>query len=117
MAKGDVIYSATRQRQSEDFEWRDQKGRIVAVEYRGSARRNDEEKLEILEPLGKKCLDMLVAVWVARIFQDSLKDLAREIEAEKRRKKMERRTSSDSQGKQGLFRDGEFTPGSSAMRD
>lgn len=57
-------------------EWRDAKGRLVARDWMvGRERReDDEERLEVLVELGRRGLDMLVAVWLGRIQQDILKE-------------------------------------------
>jgi len=65
-SRGQLIYCA---RPSMDMvEWMDATGRVVAVDH-VSNEPEAPETLQILVPLDRKMLDMLVAVWVARIHQ------------------------------------------------
>lgn len=73
--RGELIYSAKVN--GAVVEWRDAKGRLVARDWMvvGRERReNEEERLEVLVGLGRRGLDMLVAVWLGRIQQDVLRE-------------------------------------------
>ena len=56
------------------MEWKDAKGEVVAIDTWPADHEGEEWNLEILVPLEKKMLDMMVAVWVARIFQETEKN-------------------------------------------
>lgn len=65
--QGQLIYCARTS--SGVIEWLNSKGKIVAIDHKGPDC-NAPETLEILVPMSRKWLDMLVAVWIARIQQD-----------------------------------------------
>ncbi|PSR80311.1 hypothetical protein BD289DRAFT_485042 [Coniella lustricola] len=52
------------------LEWHDGGGELIAVESRAEGSMMDEEALEIKIPLDKRHLDLMVALWVARIWQE-----------------------------------------------
>lgn len=53
------------------IEWHDGGGELVAVESRAENSMHDEEVLDIKVSLDKRHLDLIVALWVARIWQDA----------------------------------------------
>jgi hypothetical protein len=89
-----LLYHA---KQSKGFiEWKDAKEKVIAVEIPAVHRESDVEKLEILEPLDKQMFDMLVAVWIARVWQDArVEGLRQEEDAKKRKEEQEARDKED----------------------
>ncbi|CAN8102438.1 unnamed protein product [Discula destructiva] len=54
------------------WEWHDGGGTLVAIEPTPAVNRHlEEDSLEILVPLDKRNLDLIVALWVARLYQCS----------------------------------------------
>lgn len=53
------------------LEWRDSTNKLVAIDSRTNFRGSREESLDILVSLDKKHLDLIVALWVARIWHDT----------------------------------------------
>ena len=76
-SRGELIYCARLN--GGVMEWTDGKGRLVAIDYMATDR-SSPESLEILVPLSRKLLDMLVAVWISRIHQDTQREGEREDE-------------------------------------
>jgi hypothetical protein len=84
--QGRLIYCARKN--GEVMEWTDCRGRVVAIDQ-VAPESGVSETLQILVPLNRKWLDMLVAVWVSRIQQDA----QRQICLDRRRDNLERRRS------------------------
>lgn len=76
-----VLVSSARQHKGR-IEWKDGSAQLTAVDKPVE----NGESLVVLVPLGKKRMDQLIAVWVARVHQDTPKEgLKEEAEDEKRR--------------------------------
>ena len=94
-SRGDLIYCA--QLHGGVVEWKDSKGRLVAIDHMGRGI-GEMESLEILVALNRRHLDMLVAVWISRIHQDTQREGERE--------EKERRLASGEVGRQRSLFDG-----------
>lgn len=82
-----LYHTKQKEKKGGVLEWWDGAGVLVAVETRAADRRVDAERLEILVPLDKRHLDLMVALWVARIYQDSqLQGAAEDRRAARQRK-------------------------------
>lgn len=81
------------------IEWHDGGGTLVAVETPAVDRKMEEERLEIMISLDKKHLDLIVALWVGRIFLDSQQEGAREDVADARRRKAAQRELDKEEGR------------------
>jgi hypothetical protein len=66
-----LLYSGKPKSDGEGLEWRDSKENLVAVETQADQYGIDRESLDILVPLEADLLDLLVALWVARIWRDA----------------------------------------------
>jgi hypothetical protein len=69
----ELLYNAKQNR--DVIEWKDARGKLVAMEIPATDRTKIAEKIQILVQLDKTLLDMLVAAWVARIWQDVRNDV------------------------------------------
>jgi hypothetical protein len=81
------------------LEWKDEKGAVVAMETCTGGFKTDREELEILVPLEKKMLDVVVAVWVARIFHEVEKLGKKEDKEDEKRRKEEQKVRDAEEGK------------------
>lgn len=68
------------------LQWKDNRGILVAIETTAVDHDVEPEQLKILVPLGRKMLDLLVAVWLARIHQDTQKAGQKEDREEEKRR-------------------------------
>jgi hypothetical protein len=80
-------------------EWKDMKWKAVAIEMPAVDRDSDAEKLEVLVPLDKKMLDMMVAVWVARVWQDATIEGLKKEERHAKMRKEEQKLRDTEEGK------------------
>lgn len=80
-------------------EWKDAKGKVVAIESPAVNRETDAEKLEILVALEKQMLDMIVAVWVGRVWQDARVEGVKREEEDAKKRKEEQRARDAEEGK------------------
>lgn len=81
------------------WEWHDGGGTLVAVETPAVDRQVQEESLEIVVALDKRHLDLVVALWVARIYQDSQEEGEREDREDARHRKAEQKELDKQEGK------------------
>lgn len=81
------------------WEWTDGGGTLVAVETPAVDRRVQEERLEIVVSLDKRHLDLMVALWVARIYQDSQEVGEREDREDARQRKVEEKELDKQEGR------------------
>lgn len=68
------------------LQWKDNRGILIATETTGVHRDTEPEQLDILVPLERRMLDLLVAVWLARIHQDTQKTGQKEDREEEKRR-------------------------------
>jgi hypothetical protein len=107
MSENTLLFSAKRQKGV--VEWKDAKGTLVAVEMPAVDRGEESEILEVLVPLEKKMMDMIVAVWVARVHQVTEIEGKKEEMAEAKTRKQEKRAQDAAEGKpHGKMHDCEF---------
>lgn len=74
-----VMHKISRKKKDE-FEWKDWDGKLVAVETK-TGRKSDNTverppRLEIKTAMGEKELDLLAALWGARVWKETLKETA-----------------------------------------
>lgn len=81
------------------LEWRDSANVLVAVDKSAGAQKLQDESLEILVPLGKKHLDVMVGVWIARIWHDTQAEGQKEDKQEAKRRKSEQRQLDKEEGR------------------
>lgn len=81
------------------LEWHDAEGTLVAVETPAVDRRMEEERLEVVLALDRRHLDLIVALWVARIYQDSQEEGAREDKKDAKQRKAEKRQLDKEEGR------------------
>lgn len=85
-AHGHLLYH-TKQKKKGVMEWHDGSGTLVAVETPAVDTRVDAETLEIVVPLDKRHLDLMVVLWISRIYQDTqLQGAIEDKQAAKKRK-------------------------------
>lgn len=77
------------------LEWRDSASRLVAVNHQGL----QDESLEVLVALGKKKLDLIVALWMARVWQDTQAEGQKEERQHAKRRKSEQRELDKKEGR------------------
>ena len=103
-----LLYSA-KHKSKGTLEWKDEKGTVVAVETCAGDFKTDVEELEILVPLEKMMLDVLVAIWVARIFHEVKKIGVKEEKQDEKIRKEEQKARDVEEGKpHGKLHDREF---------
>lgn len=88
------------------LEWHDGGGTLVAVDTPATNRTMEEERLEIIIHLDKRHLDLIVALWVARIYQDTQEEGAKEDKEDAKHRKAEQKELDKQEGKShGLLHD------------
>ncbi|KAH8774444.1 hypothetical protein F5883DRAFT_546816 [Diaporthe sp. PMI_573] len=81
------------------LEWRDSANKLVAVNIPAGAQRLQDESLEVLVSLGKKHLDLIVALWMARVWHDTQAEGLKEGKQEAKRRKSEQRQLDKEEGR------------------
>ncbi|KAI3391390.1 hypothetical protein diail_7445, partial [Diaporthe ilicicola] len=81
------------------LEWRDRANTLVAGDNPKTARKFQEDSLEILVPLNKKQLDLIVALWVARIWHDTQAEGLKEDKEDAKQRKAEQRQLDKEEGR------------------
>lgn len=100
-----VLYHAS-QRKKGVLEWHDGGGTLVAVERLGEAARAEGQTLEVMIPLDKMYLDLLVALWIARIYQDTQEQGEREEKQDAKQRKADQKQRDKEEGRPaGLLHD------------
>lgn len=92
------LYLAT-QKKGGVLEWHDGGGTLVAVETPAVNRQVDEERLEIVVSLDKRYLDLVVALWVARIYQDTQEDGVKEDKQDAKKRRAEQKQLDKEEGR------------------
>lgn len=88
------------------FEWHDGGGTLVAVDTPATDRTMEEERLEIMVQLDKRHLDLIVALWVARIYQDTQEEGAKEDKQDAKQRRAEQKELDKQEGRpHGLLHD------------
>ncbi|KAJ4420542.1 hypothetical protein N0V82_004315 [Gnomoniopsis sp. IMI 355080] len=88
------------------FERHDGGGTLVAVDTPATDRKMEEERLEIMTHLDKRHLDLIVALWVARIYQDTQEEGAKEDKEDAKQRRVEQRELDKQEGRPyGLLHD------------
>lgn len=81
------------------LEWRDSANVLVAVNTCASAQKLQDESLEILVPLDKKHLDVMVGLWTARVWHDTQAEGQKEDKQEAKRRKSEQKQLDKEEGR------------------
>lgn len=81
------------------LEWRDRANTLVAVDNPATARRFQDESLEILVSLEKKHLDLMVALWLARIWHDTQAEGMKEDKVDAKQRKEEQKQLDKEEGR------------------
>lgn len=81
------------------LEWRDSTNRLVAIDHPAVGRKSQEESLEILVSLDKKHLNLMVALWVARIWRDTQAEGKKEYKQVAKQRKSEQKQLDKEAGK------------------
>lgn len=88
------------------LEWHDGGGTLVAVDAPATDRKMEDERLEIMVHLDKRHLDLLIALWVARIYQDTQEEGAKEDKEDAKQRKAEQKELDKQEGRpHGLLHD------------
>lgn len=88
------------------LEWRDGGGTLVAVDTPAVDRKMESESLEIMNHLDKRNLDLIVALWVARIYQDTQEEGAKEDKEDAKHRRAEQKELDKQEGRpHGLLHD------------
>lgn len=88
------------------FEWHDGGGTLVAVDTPATDRIMEEERLEIMVHLDKRHLDLIVALWVARVYQDTQEEGAKEDSKDAKQRRAEQKELDKQEGRpHGLLHD------------
>lgn len=91
-----ILYQA-RQKKGV-LEWRDSTDRLVAIDHPAD-RKSQEENLEILVSLDKKHLNLMVALWVARIWHDTQAEGKKEDKQVAKQRKSEQKQLAKEEGR------------------
>lgn len=81
------------------LEWRDGANALVAVNSPAGAQWPQNESLEVLVPLDKKHLDLIVALWMARVWHDTQAEGLKEEKQEAKRRKSEQKQLDKEEGR------------------
>jgi hypothetical protein len=81
------------------LEWQNNMDELVAVDNTAGGQRLQEESLDVLVPLSKKRLDLIVALWVARVWLDTQAERLKEDKKEAKRRKSEQRNLDKEEGR------------------
>lgn len=81
------------------LEWHDGGVTFVAVETPAVNRRTEAKRLKIVATLNKRHLDLIVAFWAPRIYQDTQEEGIREDEADAKKSKAEQRQRDKEEGR------------------
>ncbi|KAK2613189.1 hypothetical protein N8I77_000116 [Diaporthe amygdali] len=81
------------------LEWRDSADTLIAIDNPAVARKFQNESLEILVSLDKKHLDLLVALWMARIWHDTQAEGLKEDKEDARQRKAEQKQLDKEEGR------------------
>lgn len=92
-----TLYQALRKKGV--LEWRDATNRLVAIDHAAVDRKSQEESLEILVSLDKKHLNLMVALWVARIWHDTQAEGKKEDEKVAKQRKSEQKQLDKEEGR------------------
>lgn len=95
--KMEIMYHARRKKGV--LEWRDATNRLVAVDDPAVDRGSQVDSLNILVSLDKKNLDLMVALWIARIWHDTQAKGKREDKQVAKRRKSEQKQLDKEEGK------------------
>lgn len=88
------------------LEWHDGGGTLIAIETPAVDRTMEEESLEIMTHLDKRHLDLMVALWVARIYQDTQEEGAKEDKEDAKQRRAQQKELDKQNGKpHGLMHD------------
>lgn len=92
-----ILYQALRKKGV--LEWREATNRLVAIDHPAVDRKSQEESLEILVSLDKKHLNLMVALWVARIWRDTQAEGKKEDKQVAKQRKSEQKQLDKEAGK------------------
>lgn len=81
------------------LEWRDATDKLVAIDNPAVDRKSQAESLDILVPLDKKNLDFIVALWMARVWQDTQAEGKKEDEQAAKQRKYEQKYLDKQEGR------------------
>lgn len=81
------------------LEWHDGGGTLVAIDTPATDRNMEEERLEIMITLDKRHLDLIVALWMARIYQDTQEEGAKEDKADAKQRKVDQKELDKQEGR------------------
>lgn len=88
------------------LEWHDGGGTLVAVDTPATDRKMEEERLDIMIHLDKRHLDLIVALWVARIYHETQEEGAKEDKEDAKHRRAEQKELDKQEGRpHGLLHD------------